>query len=99
MPAKSSLFEAQASGSGVNTCNSFTAMPPIWDRPLEPTMLSEASKSSGRAAVVTSRTPTAPLSKVMVATTVSSISTSAPSVRMVAFTRVTSPPRWRSRST
>ena len=84
---------AQASGSGVKTCNSLTPMPPIWARPFEPTMEREASKSSGRAAVVDSSVPTAPDAYSIVATVVSSTSISAPRVRIVALTRHTSPPR------
>ena len=52
----------------MNICNSLTAIPPIWANPFEPTIDIDASKSSGLAAVVTSRLPIAPLLNLNVAT-------------------------------
>ena len=84
-------FSGTNSSSKLGSINSqvsilLSAIPPTKTMPFSPTTDKDASKSSGRAAVVASIVPRAPLSNFMSATKVSSASNSFKRLVIVALT-------------
>jgi hypothetical protein len=90
--------------SGVSSWNlqtviSFMANPPTSTEPFSPRIEMEPSRSTGRAAVVASITPSAPLAKRSRASPVSSASMDTRRVAAIALTDATSPIMYASMST